>query len=128
MPDLQSMRLQRLRPQAIAELSASMLGEAGAQQQVLNLLHSETEGNAFFLVETVRALAEEAGRLQDIGKTTLPETVFAGGVKQIVRRRLERVPAQHHPLLKLAAIAGRALEVEVLQSAVPGANLRNNFV
>jgi tetratricopeptide (TPR) repeat protein len=90
---------------------------------VLNLLQEETEGNVFFLVETVRAMAEEAGGLQSVGGTTLPESVFAGGVRRIIRRRLERVPVADRPPLKLSAVIGRALELEVLQTAYPELNL-----
>jgi hypothetical protein len=32
-----------------------MLGEAGKQPQVVDLLERETEGNVFFLIEVVRA-------------------------------------------------------------------------
>ncbi|MBZ0300303.1 MAG: protein kinase, partial [Anaerolineae bacterium] len=56
------LHLKRLNEHMIAELSQAMLGEVGKQADVLKLLQRETEGNAFFLVETVRALAEEAGQ------------------------------------------------------------------
>ena len=122
-PGTQKMILPRFNPQAIAELSASMLGEPGLQPQVLNLLQNETEGNVFFLVETVRALAEEAGGLQSVGSGTLPQAVFAGGVQRIIQRRLEQVPESYRPMLKLAAVAGRALELEMLQTAYPEMDL-----
>jgi tetratricopeptide (TPR) repeat protein len=123
LPGMSTLPLPRLQAEHIAELSVSMLGRPGSQPRVLDLLRRETEGNAFFLVETVRALAEEAGRLAAVGTMELPETVFAGGVQQIVRRRLARIPEQHQPLLKLAAVAGRALDLEVLQAARPQARL-----
>ncbi len=119
LPDAQSLLLHRFDPASIAELSASMLGESGIRPQVLNLLQEETEGNVFFLVETVRALAEEAGGLQSVGGATLPQSVFAGGVRRIILRRLERVPVSDRPPLKLSAVIGRALEPEVLQTAYP---------
>jgi tetratricopeptide (TPR) repeat protein len=122
---MQTMTLQRFNPQAIAALSTSMLGESGAQPQVLQLLQNETEGNVFFLVETVRALAEEVGSLQNISTATLPEAVFAGGVQRVIRRRLARVPAEYQPLLKLAAVTGRALEPDLLHTIMPKINLEN---
>ncbi|MCP4538622.1 MAG: hypothetical protein GY832_15925 [Chloroflexi bacterium] len=60
---MQVLKLERLTEQGIAELSASMLGSAGGREPVLDLLRRETEGSPFFLVEVVRALAEEAGQL-----------------------------------------------------------------
>ena len=123
LPQARSLLLQRFDPQSIAELSASMLGESGVQPQVLSLLQEETEGNVFFLVETVRALAEEAGGLQSVGGATLPESVFAGGVRRIILRRLEHVSVPDRPPLKLSAIIGRALEPEVLRTAFPQLDL-----
>lgn len=125
LPNMEKMLLQRFSPEAIAALSISMLGASGAQPQILDLLQDETEGNVFFLVETVRALAEEAGSLQEIDSTTLPEAVFAGGVQRVIQRRLARVQDEHQPLLKLAAVAGRALELNILHSMKPEISLEN---
>src|SRR5581483_10068675 len=76
LPEMRVINLKRLSPDAITELSRSMLGAGGTQPQIVNLLQHETEGNPFFLVEVVRALAEEAGRLDKIGEMTLPKEVF----------------------------------------------------
>jgi predicted ATPase len=123
LPGMQVLKLERLSEGGIAELSESMVGAVGRQQQVVDLLQRETEGNPFFLVETVRALAEEAGQLDRIVAMALPEEVFAGGVQEVVRRRLNRVPEHARPLLSLAAVAGRALDLEVLRMAAPNADL-----
>lgn len=120
LPGVPVIKLRRLTRQEIARLSASMLGKAGRQRQVVDLLEHETEGNVFFMVEVVRALAEEAGRLEDIGKKPLPESVFVGGMEHIIRRRLNRVPAEHRPWLKLAAIVGRDINLPIMQLLMPG--------
>ena len=116
LPDMKVIKLERLNEEAIAELSKSMLGEAGNQPQVLDLLNKETEGNVFFLVEVVRTLAEEAGWLSSIGSMSLPRNVFAGGIQQIVKRRLDRVAEDCRPLLRIAAIAGRQLDLGLLRA------------
>ena len=117
LPGMTALRLARLSPASIADLSYAMLGETGRQRDVLDLLGRETEGNAFFLVETVRALAEEAGRLADVGRRTLPASVFAGGVRRVVERRLARVPDDARPLLDFAAICGRQIDSAVMRAA-----------
>ncbi|MCA9914021.1 MAG: tetratricopeptide repeat protein, partial [Anaerolineae bacterium] len=114
-PMMQHIHLERLSSSEIAQLSESMLGASGRGEDVLELLRRETEGNVFFLIETVRALAEEAGNLDNVGRMTLPPTVFAGGVQKVVERRLNQVPEMYHPLLKCAAIAGRQIDLDVLQ-------------
>ena len=119
LPQSHLLKLNRLTPDAITELGVSMLGQAGYHPQVIDLLQRETEGNVFFLVEVVRALAEETGQLDRIGFKTLPPHVYAGGMQQIVARRLARVDPQARPLLELAAVAGRMLNREVLHTAEP---------
>jgi tetratricopeptide (TPR) repeat protein len=121
--DMQVLKLGRLSAEAVAELSASMLGQAGRREPVLDLLQRETEGNPFFLVEVVRALAEEAGQLESVGTMTLPVTVFAAGVRELVQRRLNRVPESGRTSLQLAAVAGRELDLRVLQALAPDADL-----
>ena len=108
-------KLARLADQAILDLCQSMLGAAGSQPKVIDFLKRETEGNAFFLVEIVRALAEESGRLGAIGATELPLHVFTGGITQIIERRLNTVPTQYHQLLKLAAVSGRDLDLHIMR-------------
>jgi tetratricopeptide (TPR) repeat protein len=117
LPGARLLRLTRLNENAISELSVAMLGEVGASAAVVDLLQRETEGNAFFVVETVRALAEEAGSLSEIGRGHLPSRVFAGGVATVIRRRLDRAPETARWLLKLAAIAGRRLDTAILGRA-----------
>jgi predicted ATPase len=123
LPGMQVIHLRRLERPHIAELSVSMLGRTGQQPHIVNLLQRETEGNVFFLVETIRALAEEAGRLSAVGHASLPETVFPGGVRRVLQRRLRRVPAEGHSLLERAAVAGRALDLDLMRALAPRVDL-----
>jgi len=116
LPGTETLKLKRLDESGIADLSASMLGQAGRGEKVVGLIQRETEGNPFFAVEVVRALAEESGELDRIATMELPETITAGGVKAVLDRRLGRVSEQDRPLLDLAAVAGRELDVEVLRA------------
>jgi tetratricopeptide (TPR) repeat protein len=125
LPAMTVIHLDRLGADAIAQLSESMLGQGGTTPEVVDLLRRETEGNVFFLVEVVRVLAEDAGRLTEVGKMTLPASVFAGGIARIVKRRLSRVPAEARALLELAAVAGRAIDLAVLRAAAPEADLES---
>lgn len=106
--------LERLTPAAIAALSTSMLGQAGGAATVVELLQKETEGNAYFVVEVVRALAEAAGDFYAVGFSTLPERVMAGGVQAVLQRRLNYITGADRELLNLAAVAGRRLDLDLL--------------
>jgi tetratricopeptide (TPR) repeat protein len=114
LPDMQPIPLSRLDSAAIERLSAAMLGESHLTPAVLDTLERETEGNAFFLVEVVRALAEAAGGLNAIRDETLPARILPGGVEQVIRARLSRVPEWGQALLDAAAIAGREIDRVVL--------------
>lgn len=122
-PGIKHMALDRLNRDEIAALSVAMIGSAGQDESVVNLLQRETEGNVFFLVEVVRALAQEAGNLEGIKHIELPKQVFAGGMQAIIERRLERIPAWCWNLLKFAAVLGRDLDLNVLQSVDPKQDL-----
>lgn len=105
--------LERLAGESIAQLTRSMLGES-TQENVVDFIAKETEGNAYFMVEVVRALAEDAGNLDMIGQSTLPQSVFAGGIQQVVARRLSQLTPEAYHLLKLCAVDARFLDLPVL--------------
>ncbi len=120
---MQEIKLASLSSTEIAQLSVSMLGEVGRQPDILELLIRETEGNVYFMVEVVRALAEEAGRLNEVGEIELPEYVLTGGVERILERRLEHVPQNARHLLRLAALIGRELDLKILEVIKDDLNL-----
>ena len=125
LPQMHHIPLDRLTETEIADLSHSMLGEAGQSPDVLALLARETEGNAYFLVEVVRALAEEAGSLSAISEHRLPASVLAGGIHTVLQRRLGRLPEAFYPMLQLAAVAGRELDFHMLSHIQP---IDDNFL
>ncbi|RMG78053.1 MAG: serine/threonine-protein kinase PknK [Chloroflexi bacterium] len=125
LPDIPVIKLNRLNDQDIAQLSKAMLGEAGKQADVINLLQQETKGNVFFLIEVVRTLAADAGDLEQIGHITLPQNVFSGGIQQIITRRLSFIPQQYqHPLCYAAAI-GRQQDLKLLSHILPDLNIEH---
>ncbi|MCY1076528.1 serine/threonine-protein kinase [Archangium lansingense] len=123
LPALQVLKLPRLTSAEIAALSKSMVGPGGQSPRVLSLLERETEGNPFFLVEVIRALAEQSGMLNRIGREPLPDRAFVGGMRSIVQRRLGKVPPGARELLQLAAIIGRDIHEDLLRAADPSVEL-----
>lgn len=123
LPSMHLLELGRLPPHEIASVGGSMIGPAGQRPDVVAFLQRETEGNPFFLVEVVRALAEEAGSLDRIGTGALPDRVLAGGVRRVVQRRLRDLPAAARPSLRAAAVIGRRIDVTLLRALAPGAEL-----
>jgi tetratricopeptide (TPR) repeat protein len=125
LPEMRRLALPRLSQEHMAALSVAMLGEVGRQPELLARLQQETEGNTFFLVEVVRALAEEAGRLAAVGRVELPARLMPHGIQATIARRLAHIPTAAQPLLVQAAVAGRQLDVAVLQALAPEIDLMN---
>jgi eukaryotic-like serine/threonine-protein kinase len=123
LPPINMIKLHRLPPEQIQQLSESIIGTVAGDPTVMALLRRESDGNVYLLVEVIRALAEEQGGLENIGTKTLPEEVFSGGIQKILERRLARVPAWAAGLLRAAAVQGRALDLPVLRRIDPAINL-----
>jgi type II secretory pathway predicted ATPase ExeA len=86
-----------------------VVGEAVAPALAARL-HSVTGGNPFFLGELIRAV--DAAELTGAARPTwrIPEEVRA-----VIRRRLDRLSPEASSLLQLAAVAGRELDLPVLE-------------
>jgi len=113
-PSATHIQLGRLTRDDIAKASQSMLGDVGMRSHVVDLLEQQSEGNAFFLIEIIRALAEDADQLADIGLMTLPADVLAGGVQSLIRQRLNKIPAWGQRLLQYASLIGRSINFDLL--------------
>ncbi len=74
-------------------------------------LRARTEGNPFFLAELVRLLASEQ-RLEDPSGGPVPPPV-----REVVLRRVARLPASTAALLSVAAVAGRDFDAQVVTEA-----------
>lgn len=120
MPIASRIRLERLGAAQVAELAESILGPAGQQPELADYLQRHTEGNVFFIVEVLRALAEQSGQLDRIGQIgldALPEELLTGGMEKLLGRRLSQLDSADHTLLEVAAVGGRQLDLRVLQRA-----------
>ena len=125
LPDMKKLKLERLARENVAELSRAMLGAAGSRRNFVDYLCRQSEGNPFFLVEIVRALAEQAGRLDRIDDIEAPESMLTGGIERVVLGRIRRIADEHWPLLEASAIAGRQLDLAVLALLAEGADLES---
>ncbi|MEO0565698.1 MAG: hypothetical protein AAF125_26560, partial [Chloroflexota bacterium] len=118
-PQMQSMQLERLDNHAVRELMASMVGASAVTPEFVAFIHQQSEGNTYFVVEVLRALAEEAGTLHAVGQVRLPTSVLTGGIEALAMRRYDRLPAASQPVMQYAAIIGRALDTDLLADILP---------
>lgn len=72
-------------------------------------LHSESDGNPFFLWSILHSLSEGASVISDALRLPLPDAL-----RDSVRARLARVPPADRLLLDVAAVLGRRFDFEIL--------------
>jgi tetratricopeptide (TPR) repeat protein/tRNA A-37 threonylcarbamoyl transferase component Bud32 len=128
LPEMSLLQLRRLSAAQIAQLSESILGTVGQRPELVSYLEQQTEGNAFFIVEIVRTLAENAGELARIGQGELPESVLTLGIERIIERRIDHLPDSFRPWVEFSATLGRKLEPLVLERAFPSIPLRSFLI
>lgn len=77
-------------------------------------LHERTNGNPFFVGELMRLALREGGTLE--GAVAFPSAHgLPLGVRETIRRRLERVSVACRQLLRTAAVIGRGFSLELLR-------------
>jgi hypothetical protein len=97
-----------LSPSEVDELVRAV-HEQPLDAATVTALAERTGGNPFYVRESVRLLASE-GAL--VATSEVPE-----GVRDVLRRRLARLPPAAVSVLRLAAVVGRDADVEVLVKA-----------
>ncbi|MFF4424369.1 BTAD domain-containing putative transcriptional regulator [Streptomyces sp. NPDC001549] len=100
--------LRGLTEEAVAEVVRAV-GGPQVDAEVMTALAERTGGNPFYVRESARLLGSE-GSL--VALSEVPE-----GVRDVLRRRLGRLPEAVVAVLRLAAVAGRESGVEVLIGA-----------
>ena len=114
------LRIDPLPPESAGELLQALLGSDTSLKPLKPLLIERTDGNPFFLEESVRTLIEtkvltgerENYRLdKPIESTQLPATVQA-----ILAARIDRLPPEEKCLLQSASVIGKDFSFALLQA------------
>jgi DNA-binding SARP family transcriptional activator len=105
--------LSGLEQKAVAELVRATCVREVDEEAVQSIVE-RTRGNPFFVRETVRLLDAEASG--GSGRATADEVIsrVPSGVRDVLRRRVARLPAQAQQILLQAAVIGRDVDVDVL--------------
>jgi predicted ATPase len=116
------LRLDPLPPASAEELLQALLGDDPSLVPLKRLLIARTEGNPFFLEESVRALVETGGLvgergayrpIQPLDSLQVPATVQA-----VLAARIDRLPPGEKRLLQTAAVIGTEVPFILLQAIV----------
>jgi predicted ATPase/DNA-binding SARP family transcriptional activator len=81
-------------------------------------IHRETEGNPFFIEEIIRNLLAAGLHVASATASDLQGFGLPEGVKRMLARRLDRLDPDTIEVLRVAAVAGRDFDVELLEELV----------
>ncbi len=113
-------RIDPLPPESAKELLATLLGDDTSLMPLKRILIERTEGNPFFLEESVRTLVEigvlagEAGAYrmtEDVQTVEVPATV-----QGVLAARIDRLPVEDKQLLQTAAVVGKDVSYALLHA------------
>jgi class 3 adenylate cyclase/tetratricopeptide (TPR) repeat protein len=120
------LRIDPLSPESAEELLAGLLGSGPDLQPLRRLLIERTEGNPFFLEESIRTLVETkvlagergAYRLAKASQTLqIPATAQA-----ILAARIDRLAPEDKRLLQSASVLGKDVPFTLLQAIAEGSD------
>lgn len=94
-----------------ARLVAGLTHAEHVDDEVVTAVHARTGGNPFFATELVRLLAAEHA----LDARAMAATAVPTGVRDVVRRRVARLPQQAHAVLTIAAVAGPDVDGTVVE-------------
>jgi predicted ATPase len=127
------LRLDPLPPVSADELLHALLGDDASLVPLKQLLIARTEGNPFFLEESVRTLVETGGLVGQPGAyrldAPLPTIQVPATVQAVLAARIDRLPPEVKHLLQTAAVIGTEVSVPLLQAItdVPDAALQRHL-
>ena len=122
------LRLDPLGKQSADEMLSALLGNGAEVRPLKRLIIERTEGNPFFMEETVQVLLDE-GALVRNGTTRLTKPLsqlkIPPTVQAILAARIDRLPAEQKDLLQTLAVIGTEFKLGLVRkiAAKPGAEL-----
>jgi class 3 adenylate cyclase/tetratricopeptide (TPR) repeat protein len=114
------LRIDPLPPQRAEELLGALLGEDPRLQQLKQLLIAQTQGNPFFLEESVRTLVETLVLAGERGSYHLVKPFLSiqipATVQAVLAARIDRLQPDEKRLLLTAAVIGEEFPFTLLQA------------
>jgi class 3 adenylate cyclase/tetratricopeptide (TPR) repeat protein len=119
-PYYTQLTLESLGFESTKQLLHTLLGDDTSLRTLKRLVTERTEGNPFFLEETVRALVETDFLAGDRGAYRLTKDVtrieVAPTIQAVLAARIDRLPAMPKRLLQCAAVVGKDVPFLVLEA------------
>jgi class 3 adenylate cyclase/tetratricopeptide (TPR) repeat protein len=116
------LRLDPLPHQSAREFLQVLLGDDASLTPLKRFLIERTEGNPFFLEESVRALVEPQVLVGERGAYRLAKPMQSlqvpATVQAVLAARIDRLPPEEKRLLQVAAVVGTEVPFALLQAIV----------
>jgi class 3 adenylate cyclase/tetratricopeptide (TPR) repeat protein len=116
------LRIDPLPPESAKELLLALVGDAAELAPLKRLLIERTEGNPFFLEESVRTLVETGALAGERGAYRLIKDALAiqvpATVQALLAGRIDRLPPAEKRLLEAASVIGKDVPFALLQAIV----------
>jgi len=116
------LRIDPLPPASAEELLGALVGDNRGLRQFKRLLIERTEGNPFFLEESVRTLVETGVLAGERGRYELTRTIetvrVPASVQAILAARIDRLESEDRQLLQTAAVVGMDVPFRLLHAVV----------
>ncbi len=110
------LQLVGLRAADVAQVVASQSGSE-PDDEVVQLITDRTGGNPFFVLEVLRLLASHGWpRVTPGDAASLLSQQIPAGVRDVLRRRLARLPDQTRAVLLVAAVIGHDFALDVVRA------------
>ena len=117
------LRIDPLPPESADELLQALVGDGVELAPLKRLLIGRTDGNPFFLEESVRTLVETGALAGDRGAyrltTGVPTIHVPATVQALLAGRIDRLPPEDKRLLQACSVIGKDVPVALLQALVP---------
>jgi class 3 adenylate cyclase/tetratricopeptide (TPR) repeat protein len=114
------LRLDPLPPESAEELLQALLGDDAGLEPLKELLIARTEGNPFFLEESVRTLVETGALVGESGAYRLTKAISSiqvpATVQAVLAARIDRLPSEEKRLLHTAAVIGTEVPLPLLRA------------
>jgi predicted ATPase len=114
------LRLDPLLPASTAAMLRSLLGDDAELEPLKGRLIERTQGNPFFLEESVRTLVETQVLIGAPGAyrlaQALPTIQVPAPVQAVLAARIDRLPPEEKQLLQTAAVIGTGVPLALLQA------------
>jgi tetratricopeptide (TPR) repeat protein len=127
------LRLDPLPPASAADVLRALVGDDPSLAPLTPLLIARTEGNPFFLEESVRTLVETGGLVGEPGAYRLAQPLQSiqvpATVQAVLAARIDRLPPEEKWLLQTAAAIGTDVPFLLLQAIaeLPVATLHSSL-